>query len=103
MQNTAFLAMGALAIPGRADADPVPHNHQRGHLQQYPLPQVSTPANSPQSGIPSFGGRVPDGATTVQGNWGVKQVPTPREMVVILNQHVVGQAQAKKILQVQRQ
>lgn len=50
--------------------------------------------------IPSFGGRAPDGSNTVQNQWGMGYLPTPRQMVEHLDMYVVGQAHAKKTLSV---
>lgn len=80
-----------------ADADPIP---KRGQATHYPAAQPAAPAPGPQSAIPNFGGRAPDGTAFQQSQWGVDKVPTPREMVAMLDQYVVGQAQAKKILSV---
>ena len=73
---------------------------RRGHGTQFPAVQSANAAIGPHSGIPNFGGRAPDSPSTTESQWGVDKVPTPREMVGILNQHVVGQAHAKKILSV---
>ncbi len=81
-----------------ADADPIP---KRGQATHFPAAQpAAAPAPGPQSAIPNFGGRAPDGTAFQQSQWGVDKVPTPREMVAMLDQYVVGQAQAKKILSV---
>jgi hypothetical protein len=83
----------------RSDADPLPHRANVYPAQHFP--QSALPATAPLGGIPSYGGRAPDG-TSAQPSpaWGVQQVPTPREMVTLLDQYVVGQAQAKKVLAV---
>lgn len=80
-----------------AGADPIP---QRGQVQHFPSQQPAPVAAGPQTAIPMYGGRTPDGTNASAGRWGVDNVPTPREMVHILDQHVVGQAEAKKILSV---
>ena len=85
--------------PGEhAAADPLP---KRGQVVQYPTAQPASAASAgPQSAIPNFGGRAPDNTTSAQSGWGIDKIPTPREMVGLLDQHVVGQAHAKKILSV---
>lgn len=52
-----------------------------------------------RAGVPNFGGRSPEG-NPIESKWEHQKVPTPREMVELLNQHVVGQEQAKKVLSV---
>jgi ATP-dependent Clp protease ATP-binding subunit ClpX len=85
--------------PGEhAAADPV---IKRGQVVQYPTAQPApSPSAGPQSAIPNFGGRAPDNTTSSGSGWGIDKIPTPREMVGLLDQHVVGQAHAKKILSV---
>lgn len=51
------------------------------------------------SGQTQFGGQSFSG-THAAVNWGVKDVPTPREMVAALDQWVIGQPAAKKSLAV---
>lgn len=83
---------------GHAAAEPVT---KRGQVVQYPTAQPApTPSAGPQSAIPNFGGRAPDNTTSSGSGWGIDKIPTPREMVSLLDQHVVGQAHAKKILSV---
>ena len=61
---------------------------------------TENPSSSPS--IPTnFGGSAP-GGSTFQSNpsWGLDAMPCPREMVEMLDQYVVGQFQAKKVLSV---
>lgn len=89
------------ASPGAGEyaaAEPVT---KRGQVVQYPTAQPApTSSAGPQSAIPNFGGRAPDNTTSSGSGWGIDKIPTPREMVGLLDQHVVGQAHAKKILSV---
>jgi len=87
------------APPGEhATAEPAT---KRGQVVQYPTAQPApSPSAGPQSAIPNFGGRAPDNTTSSGSGWGIDKIPTPREMVGLLDQHVVGQAHAKKILSV---
>ncbi len=74
---------------------------KRGQVVQYPTAQPTpTPSTGPQNAIPNFGGRAPDNTTSSGSGWGIDKIPTPKEMVNLLDQHVVGQAHAKKILSV---
>jgi hypothetical protein len=50
-------------------------------------------------GTPQFGGQNYGSAHATQ-QWGVREVPTPRQLVAQLDQWVVGQAAAKKTLAV---
>ena len=67
-----------------------------GHGRERPSaegPQIPT----------SFGGRAPSSnppSSTGQAPWGLAAVPCPREMVEMLDEYVVGQSQAKKVLSV---
>mmetsp|Transcript_12269 Transcript_12269/g.29945 ORF Transcript_12269/g.29945 Transcript_12269/m.29945 type:complete len:612 (-) Transcript_12269:1270-3105(-) len=49
--------------------------------------------------VPQFGGSTTN-TTTSQHNWQVHKLPSPKEMVAALDEYVVGQEQAKKILAV---
>jgi ATP-dependent protease Clp ATPase subunit len=51
------------------------------------------------SGQTQFGGQNYSG-THATMNWGIKDIPTPREMVSALNDWVVGQPAAKRVLAV---
>jgi ATP-dependent Clp protease ATP-binding subunit ClpX len=100
-QAARALASGASDRPHsrapHAAADPL---HQPARAQA-PTYQPAAPAGSPLGAIPSYGGRAPDGnGAQAPPAWGVGDVPTPREMVALLDQHVVGQAMAKKVLSV---
>lgn len=61
--------------------------------------ETSPPSNDPMGAIPSYGGRSPDGMLSPP-QWGIKHVPTPRQLVDKLDEYVVGQSDAKKILAV---
>ena len=52
------------------------------------------------AGIPNYGGRSPEGNPITQKSWGRMKIPTPRQMVRMLDQYVVGQGLAKKVLSV---
>jgi ATP-dependent Clp protease ATP-binding subunit ClpX len=106
-----FLQLTAIPVQVRSitSASPGPGEHaaaepampKRGQMVQYPTAQPApTPSAGPQNAIPNFGGRAPDNTTSSGSGWGIDKIPTPREMVNLLDQHVVGQAHAKKILSV---
>lgn len=48
------------------------------------------------SGDTQFGGQSFSG-TSASMNWGIKDIPTPKEMVAQLNDWVIGQPAAKKV------
>ena len=48
------------------------------------------------SGQTQFGGQNFSG-TSASMNWGIRDIPTPKEMVAQLNEWVVGQPAAKKV------
>lgn len=48
------------------------------------------------SGQTAFGGQNFSG-TSASMNWGIRDIPTPKEMVAQLNEWVVGQPAAKKV------
>ncbi|PSC69399.1 ATP-dependent CLP protease ATP-binding subunit [Micractinium conductrix] len=56
--------------------------------------------NVPMSAIPNYGGKTSEGTNASHHRWGLDRVPTPREIVAHLDQYVVGQRQAKKVLAV---
>ena len=75
-----------------------------------PLNHINMDANTSSStekpaSVPSiptnFGGSAPGGSTFQSSpSWGLDAMPCPREMVEMLDQYVVGQFQAKKVLSV---
>ena len=58
-------------------------------------PEGPTPAGA----VPVLGGRTPD-ATQASGRFAPGTIPRPRELVAALDEYVVGQAPAKKVLAV---
>ena len=72
------------------------------HISMDVNPSSSTvkPASTPS--IPTnFGGKALGGSTSLSSpSWGLDAIPCPREMVEMLDQYVVGQYQAKKVLSV---
>ena len=80
--------LGSNAIPQRGEANSLTSD-SHGNAQ-----------GAPMSGIPSYGGRAPDGTVASGPKWGIDQVPTPRQLVEKLDEYVVGQSDAKKILAV---
>jgi ATP-dependent Clp protease ATP-binding subunit ClpX len=70
----------------------------RGHAAGAPAPLGATPLG----GTPAYGGRPPDasGAAAPPATAPFGAVPTPREIVAMMDQFVVGQARAKRVLAV---
>lgn len=54
----------------------------------------------PLGAIPNYGGRTSEGTNATHHRWGIDRVPTPKEIVQHLDQYVIGQTQAKKVLAV---
>ncbi|KAL4443816.1 hypothetical protein ABPG75_011553 [Micractinium tetrahymenae] len=54
----------------------------------------------PLGAIPNYGGKTSEGTNATHHRWGTDRVPTPREIVGHLDQYVVGQEYAKKVLAV---
>ena len=61
---------------------------------------TSSVSSVPLGALPNFGGRTSEGTIASHQRWGIERVPTPREIVAMLDQYVVGQAEAKKVLAV---
>ena len=60
---------------------------------------ATTPHNhGPQlmEAVPQFGGSTTH-ASSASHSWGIKDVPTPSEIVAALDQHVIGQQHAKRV------
>ena len=64
-------------------------SRDRNHVERHHIPT-------------NFGGRSSNSSSSTQGQpaWGVDAMPCPREMVEMLDEYVVGQFQAKKVLSV---
>ena len=62
--------------------------------------KVKEHGSLPRTGIPNYGGRSPESNPLPNEPWNRTRIPRPREMVEMLDQYVVGQAQAKKVLSV---
>lgn len=62
--------------------------------------KVKEHGSLPRTGIPNYGGRSPESNPLQNESWNRRRIPRPREMVQMLDQYVVGQAQAKKVLSV---
>lgn len=69
-----------------------------GAAATYPSAQTTQATQVPVTGVPHFGGRAAEGTNAVRHRWGVDKVPTPSEILDSLNQFVIGQAYAKKVL-----
>ncbi|PRW60516.1 ATP-dependent Clp protease ATP-binding subunit isoform A [Chlorella sorokiniana] len=54
----------------------------------------------PLGAIPNYGGRTSEGTNATHHRWGIDRVPSPKEIVEHLDQYVIGQAHAKKVLAV---
>lgn len=80
-----------------AEADPISIPRSRGHVTTY-SPQTAT--QLPLGGVPHYGGKVSEGTVAVPHRWGVDRVPSPADIVGSLNQFVIGQAHAKRVLAV---
>ncbi len=82
----------------RATYGTVPLNHI--NMDANTSSSTEKPASVPS--IPTnFGGSAPGGSTFQSSpSWGLDAMPCPREMVEMLDQYVVGQFQAKKVLSV---
>lgn len=89
----------------RGDGAAPNHYHERQQHQQMAVDMdaESNPLKN-GTGIPNYGGRSPSGNGVNQGKdvkgWGRQQIPRPKDMVALLDQYVVGQKQAKKVLAV---
>ncbi|KIZ03423.1 ATP-dependent Clp protease ATP-binding subunit ClpX, partial [Monoraphidium neglectum] len=75
------------------------HKQYPDHLGGYAAAQATQGAPTVLEGTPQFGGQNYGSAHATQ-QWGVREVPTPRQLVAQLDQWVVGQAAAKKTLAV---
>lgn len=104
------LPSGALSQSGPANpprgAGAAPnhyHDRQQHHHMTVDMDAETNPLKN-GSGIPNYGGRSPSGNGITQGKgvqgWGQQQIPRPKDMVALLDQYVVGQKQAKKVLSV---
>lgn len=67
--------------------------------RQYPSGLQTDEYDQPQDPTPAFGGQTTTSSHATH-NWGLSRVPTPRELVAALDQYVVGQDYAKKVLAV---
>lgn len=76
-----------------ASVTPAQDFHRNAYVQGY----QHTPATTMEA-VPQYGGQTT--STTTAHHWGISRVPSPRELVRALDQHVVGQAHAKKVLAV---
>lgn len=88
-------------VPRRHNKQPSSEADAIPRRQQYQAwgPQGGV-NNMPMSAVPNYGGKTSEGASASQHRWGIDRVPTPREIVAALDQYVVGQAHAKKVLAV---
>lgn len=101
----AVLSQSGSSDAPRGDGAAPNHYHDR---QQHQHMSVDMDAESNPlkngSGIPNYGGRSPSGNGITQNKgvkgWGHQQIPRPKDMVAMLDQYVVGQQQAKKVLSV---
>lgn len=84
------------AVSPAGEAEAVPRKGYALNLDSF---QNAAAANQPMDAVPSYGG-TSSSSTTVFRAFGASRVPTPREIVAALDQHVVGQAHAKKVLAV---
>ncbi|GLI71670.1 hypothetical protein VaNZ11_016951 [Volvox africanus] len=79
--------------PETASVTPATQDYRHGYVNGY---QSSSMEAAP--GVPQFGGQTT--STTTATQWGIGRVPSPRELVRALDQHVIGQEHAKKVLAV---
>ncbi|GIL88394.1 hypothetical protein Vretimale_15022 [Volvox reticuliferus] len=81
--------------PETASVTPATQDYRHGYVNGY---QSSSSSMEAAPGVPQFGGQTT--TTTTAHQWGISRVPSPRELVRALDQHVVGQGHAKKVLAV---
>ena len=102
--NSTLSQMGRSHEPRGDGAAPNHYNDRPQHQQiSVDMDAESNPLKN-GSGIPNYGGRSPSGNGITQNKgvkgWGQQQIPRPKDMVAMLDQYVVGQQQAKKVLSV---
>ena len=88
---------------GGAVPNHYPAHQMAGHQHQGEVTHHKEEEQEQQlkSGIPNYGGRSPSGNPVKQEKgWRMGSIPRPSEMVSMLDQYVVGQQQAKKVLSV---
>ncbi|GLC62246.1 hypothetical protein PLESTB_001861900 [Pleodorina starrii] len=82
------------SVPEVASVNPATtQDYRHGYVNGF---QSSTMEAAPA--VPQFGGQTT--STTSAHQWGISRVPSPRELVRALDQHVIGQEHAKKVLAV---
>ncbi|GBF99118.1 ATP-dependent Clp protease ATP-binding subunit [Raphidocelis subcapitata] len=75
------------------------HKQYPDHLGGYAPTQAAATGPPLMEGTPQFGGQNFSSTHATQA-WGIKEVPTPKQLVAQLDQWVIGQAAAKKTLAV---
>lgn len=89
---------GGGAVPSHYPAHQTAGHQHQGEVTHH---KEEEQEQSLKSGIPNYGGRSPSGNPVKQEKgWRMGSIPRPSEMVSMLDQYVVGQQQAKKVLSV---